>query len=305
MRSPVRFLGLACSLCLLVGWAGAQTPRPQTTPAAKATPRQSPAAAVTPTSAPQAAARPQFRPAVLRTGPDSLVNRIDVKGLLAKGQKDGAVKFAASVDQAGAPGEVWTYHAMPGSEALAEEVLKRLREAKFTPPIYNHQPVTVVLSGMVIFEAEDAPHLRIFLNQDPEEIKVASDFIAPQPVIGADSAFQGLNAPESLPVAIEGVIDIEVLVDAKGNMQKMILVAEDPPLLGFREAVVKDFKGAKFIPAFRDGDPAESSSVLSVCYKPVGLAPVAEPSEPSLLQGATPKPLGLEPDTLSTPPRPQ
>ena len=217
------------------------------------------------------------------------------------------MKFAASIMPNGDPGEVWTYQAMPGSEALDQEVLAKLKETKFTPPIYDHQPVKVILSGTVVFDADDVPHLRIFLNQDPEEIKVASDFIAPQPVIGADSDFEGLNAPETLPVAIEGIVEIELHVDARGNLSKANLVREDPPLLGFAQAAGEDLAGAKFIPAFRDGDATESSSVLSLCYKPLGTAAPALGGldQPSGLQSGTPEPMGLAPDTLSTPPQPK
>ncbi len=79
---------------------------------------------------------------------------------------------------------------MPGTEALQQELEKRLVGAKFTPPIYQYQPVSVLLFGTAIFSAISDPHIQIFLNQDPNEIKAASDFIAPQPVIGGDSQFR-------------------------------------------------------------------------------------------------------------------
>ncbi len=256
MRGPIRFLTFALSLVVVLS-AAAQTQRPQ------------------------------FRPAVLATGPDSLVNRIDAQALRKKQQKDGAVKFAATVAPHGVAGEYWTYHAMPGCEELDREVLQALGRAKFTPPIYNHQPVTVVLYGTVVWDLEDPPHVRVLLNQDPEEIKAASDFIGPQPVIGADSKFKGMNVPEGLPVAIDGVVDVGLRVDEKGQMTGFEVLVEDPPLLGFGEAVVEDFRGAKFIPAFRDGDPQASVSIMSVCYKPIGVAPVPEELDLSV---ATPSP---------------
>jgi hypothetical protein len=222
------------------------------------------------------APRPQFRPAVFATGPNSLVNLIDVAELLKNGQKDGAVQFGATVGPDGESGEVWTYRHMPGSEGLEAEVLKCLRDTRFTPPIYDHQPVTVMLYGTVIFGTNSKPHLRIFLNQDPDEIKAESDFIGPQPVIGADSKFKGLNVPEGLPVAVEGVVDMQLIVDEKGNLNVLL---EDPPLLGFADSVLTDFRDAKFIPAFRDGDAAESKCIVSVCYKPVGVAPEPAPLE--------------------------
>ncbi|MFL6539129.1 MAG: energy transducer TonB [Chthoniobacterales bacterium] len=225
---------------------------------------------------------------MLASGNDSLVNRINVKELLEKGQKDGAVQFAVNIGPDGQSGEAWTYRPMPGSDELEKEVLKELDGARFTPPIYNHQPVTAILYGTVVFDAEDTPHLKVLLNQDAEEIKAGSDFIGPQPVIGGDSQFTGLNLPEALPVAIEGVVDVELDVNAEGRMLRLAVVNQDPPLLGFGEAVLKDFKGAKFVPAFRDGDATESRSVMSICYKPIGVEP--EPQEPLQLQAASPSP---------------
>ncbi len=251
MRSSFRFF---CFFLLLAGVAlpaGAQTPRPQ------------------------------FRPSVLATGKDSVVNRIDIKMLLGKGQKDGAVQFGVTVGPDGQASEVWTYHAMPGSELLAQAVLKGLNGSKFTPPIYNHQPVSTLLSGTVIFDADVPPHLRIFLNQDPKEIKAGSDFIGPQPVVGADSGFAGLNVPEAIPVAIEGVVELEIRVDEKGSLQEFKVTGEDPPMLGFRDSALADFKDAKFIPAFRSGEAIESKCVMSVCYKPVGVNPEPEGPNPA------------------------
>lgn len=212
-------------------------------------------------------ARPQFRPSVLPTGPTSIINRIDVKDLLSKGQKDGAVQFSATVSPNGDATEAWTYHAIPGSEALEREVLQRLEGAKFTPAIYNHQPVAVLLYGTVIFVAEEKPHLRILLNQDPQEIKEANDFIGPQPVIGGDSRFTGLHPPEEIPVMIKGVVELQLGVDAKGNLQELRVSGEDPPLLGFRDSALADLKDAKFIPAFRNGDLTESKCAMSICYR--------------------------------------
>ncbi|MGZ4967068.1 MAG: hypothetical protein ACXV8A_08145 [Chthoniobacterales bacterium] len=213
--------------------------------------------------------RPQFRPAVLGSGKDALINRIDVADLLIKGQKDGAVQFCAVVAPTGEATSAWTYHAMPNSDALKAEVEKRLDGVKFTPAIYEHQPVRVFLFGTVMFSADAKPHLHIFLNQDPKELQEGNDFIGPQPVIGGDSKFSGLHLPPEIPVAVTGVVEIVLKVDAKGTLQDMRITGEDPPLLGFREAVTSDLAGAKFIPAFRSGDPSESESVLSLCYKPV------------------------------------
>ena len=61
---------------------------------------------------------PRFRPAVLGSGPDSLVNQIDTQDLLKKGQKDGAIMFCCRVATTG--NVVWyrTYLPVPGSDLL-------------------------------------------------------------------------------------------------------------------------------------------------------------------------------------------
>ncbi len=249
---------LNCSFVLLFGLvltAAAQKPR--------ASVAQSPG----PMSVAQA--RPQFRPAVLGTGPDSLVNRINVDDLLSKGQKNGAIQFCAIVAPTGEATSASTYHPMPNCEALKAEVEKRLDGVKFTPPIYNHQPVGVFLFGTVVFTADAKPHLRIFLNQDPKELKEGKDFIAPQPVVGADSKFTGLHLPPEIPIAVTGLVEIALRTDAKGALQDIQITGEEPPLLGFRDAALSDLAEAKFIPAFRSGDPSDSESILSLCYKTV------------------------------------
>jgi len=213
--------------------------------------------------------RPQFRPAVLGSGPDSLINRIDAKALLEKGQKDGAVMFCAMVDKNGAALQAWTYRPMPGTEALVEEVTKKLEGVKFTAPIYNYQPVPVLLYGTVIFSTTDAAKVRILLNQDPNEIKEAADLIAPQPVFGADSKFDGLTPPPGgAPIPLTAVVDLRMKVSREGHLQDLAVLAEEAPGLGFAEAAVADFRDAKFIPAFRNGDPTDSDIVMPVCYKP-------------------------------------
>jgi hypothetical protein len=213
--------------------------------------------------------RVQFRPAVLGRGPDTLINRIDSEALLKKGQKDGAVMFCAIVGKGGEATSAWTYRALPGSSDLENEVEQRLVGVKFTPPIYNHQAVSVLLYGTVIFSAANSPHVRIFLNQDPAEIKAENDFIGPQPVIGGDSKFKGIRLPDpNMPVPVTGIANLSLKVGADGSLQNLQLEGEDPPLLGFGKMALEDFAGAKFIPAFRDGDPTASTTVLPVSYKP-------------------------------------
>ncbi|MFN2475754.1 MAG: hypothetical protein ABR526_05350 [Chthoniobacterales bacterium] len=177
--------------------------------------------------------------------------------------------FAVVVARNGEAKQFRTYRGMPGTAPLEQELRTKLEHAKFAPAVYQHQPVDVVLSGTLIYSEGSKPRLHLLLNQDPAEIKADHDFIAPQPVFGADSAFTGLDYPSEIEVEVNAVVDLMLNVDAQGNPQQMVVVAEDPPLLGFAQVVAQDFNNAKFIPAFRDGDATECSGVVyPVCYQP-------------------------------------
>ena len=176
--------------------------------------------------------------------------------------------FCARVAKDGRLVDPQTYQGTPESAVLEQELRKLLLETKVAPAIYEHQPVEVYFYGTVVFTvADDKPHVRIFLNQDPAELKKSSDFIGPQPVFGADSKFAGLSYPQSgQTVPVSGIVSLTLRVNATGEPQEIRLLAEEPPLLNFGQTALADFQGAKFIPAFRDGDATDCNTVLPVYY---------------------------------------
>jgi hypothetical protein len=98
---------------------------------------------------------------------------------------------------------------------------------------------------------KEKPRLRIFANQEAEELKKESDFISPQPFIGKESKFEGLHYPDDTSrVPIQGLVELAMNIDADGNLKELEIVSENPPLIGFRRAAAEDFRVAKFIPAF-------------------------------------------------------
>lgn len=239
-----------------------------------ATPAQAPAApAATPVASPAGTpvALPQFRPALLGAGPASVINRMDTAGLIRDGQKDGSILFSCSVRKTGEIANVWTYRGTPESTLLERELVRCLDTAVFVPAIHNRQTVHALFFGTVVFKIVDGkPRLRIFANQEPEEVKKESDFVGPQPFIGPGSKFEGLHYPnDSLTSELSGIVELAVKVDATGNMKELKILSETPPLAGFRRAAAEDFRVASFIPAFRDGKPVECSVTLPVYYEPL------------------------------------
>ncbi len=221
----------------------------------------------------QTANLPMYRPVLLGTGPDALINRIDTAGLIKQGQKDAAIMFSCSVKKDGTLLWVSTYRGTPDSKLLEQELLKKLSAAanpKFIPAIYNHMTVDAIYYGTVTFViVDDKPRLRIFSNQERAEVAKENDFIGPQPFWAGDSKFDGFHYPskEAAPVPVDGSAELELKVDVAGNLQDLKLLSEEPPFLGFGDAAFQDFKKAKFIPAFRNGKPVACDVKLPVYYK--------------------------------------
>src|SRR5438477_8508615 len=260
MQAPALFLASLFVSCEIVASAEVDVGRP--------TPTQTRAAEThSPTPAP---ALPQYRPALLGTGTFSVINRIDTQKLIRAGQKDATLMFCCSIRKTGEIAHTWIYRQSPDSEALVQDVFFCLDTAVFVPAIYNHQPVHALFYGTVSFKVVDGkPRLRIFANQEAEELKKESDFVGPQPFAGRDSSFEGLHYPNDvLTNVLSGLVELGMKIDANGNLKEMRLVSEYPPLAGFGRAAVEDFKVAKFIPAFRDGKPVECAITLPVYYEP-------------------------------------
>lgn len=216
---------------------------------------------------------PMYRPILLGTGPESLINRIDTAGLAQQGQKDAAIMFSCSVKKDGSVISASTYRGTPDSKLLEQELLKKLSAAsnpRFIPAIYNHIPVDAIYYGTVTFAVvNNRPRLRIFSNQERAELAKESDFIGPQPFWGADSKFGGFHYPgtDTAPVKVDGAAELQLKVDAAGRLQDLKLLSEQPEFLGFGDAAFDDMSKARFIPAFRDGKPVACEVKIPVYYK--------------------------------------
>jgi Gram-negative bacterial TonB protein C-terminal len=237
-------------------------------PKATATPSK-PAASPLPSRSPSAQL-PQFRPALLGLGPNSVINRIDTAGLIRDGQKDASLYFRCSVSKTGEINDTWTYRQSPDSTLLERELIRCLDRALFVPAVYDHEPVHVLFFGAITFKVINGkPRLRIFANQEAEELKNESDFVGPQPFVGRGSKFEGLHYPSDTATGeLNGIVELAMKIDATGKLQDLRIVSEYPPLVGFRRAAAEDLRVATFIPAFRDGKPVECNVTLPIYYEP-------------------------------------
>lgn len=220
------------------------------------------------TATPSAGAVPKFRPALLGTNASSLVNQIDRQWLMEQGQETAAVMFYCVVAKTGRVVSSATYRGTPSSQLLEQELRKRLDKTTLIPAIYDGKTVDAIYYGTVTFSVVggSTPRLRIFSNQENSEVLSENDFIGPQPCFGPDSKFLGLHHPAG-DADVNGLAELELTVDVTGNLKSIALRYEFPANKGFGEAAIADFTGAKFIPAFRNGQPVESTIKLPVYYK--------------------------------------
>lgn len=199
---------------------------------------------------------PQFRPALLGHHKQSLINTIDTQMLVKRGQGDGFVMFGCAVSQYGSGYWSRTYRCTPNTELLQKEVLGRIDGAMFEPAVYKGSRVGVYLLGAVVFAVRDGkPHLRIFLNQEEDDLKKGDDFIAPQFASApGNPQFKGIYYPPQAPGS-PGLASLKLNVNEMGQVQAASVTYEHPAGMGFGTQAVGPIRDAAFIPGFRNGKP--------------------------------------------------
>jgi len=217
------------------------------------------------------AAAPRVEPALIGNGPNALINRINTKKLVEKGQGDGLLFFTCYVGPEGKVGDYLIYRETPGAERLKKEVGDALRACRLIGAIYNGVHTDVLFSGTVVFwVAEGRPHLRIYMNQNRNDVAKGNDFVAPQ-VVYSTVAWAALrNDPilqKGKTYLQNGVLQASITVDANGNQKDLKVVLEDPPGFRFGEGFRKTYATAKWIPAFRNGHPVDCTFDYVMYFK--------------------------------------
>ena len=218
------------------------------------------------------AAAPRFQPALVGNGPNALINLIDEKKLMEKGQREGLLNFQCLVSTSGQPGNPVTFRATPGSAALEEEVMSALRHCRFIPAVYGGKPTEVLFLGTVLLLIADGkPHLRVYANQNHEDVARGNDFIAPQLV--TETAHKMSRLQDEVGKARiyhqKGVVELATTVDSNGNQKHIKVLSEDPPGFNFGKTALEVLWGAKYIPGFRNGRPVDSTFTQYDWFFPV------------------------------------
>ncbi|HKQ37759.1 MAG TPA: energy transducer TonB [Verrucomicrobiae bacterium] len=207
-----------------------------------------------------------IRPALMGGGPGSLVNLIDAQALFEKGQRDAWVMFECGVAPDGVAFGSDFFTASPDSRLLKNEIRKRLRrQARFIPAVYNHKRTSAWFAGTVVFVvANGKPHLRIYANQDLDEIRRGTDFVAPQFISVPNRDY--LNFPK-FPTAAggdyaAGVVKVRHSVDANGKTTDVQIINE-PAGYQVGDWLKKVLPRIDFTPGYRNGKPTATSYTLT------------------------------------------
>jgi hypothetical protein len=211
---------------------------------------------------------PAIRPALIGSGPGSLVNLIDAQALFQKGQRDAWVMFECFVAADGVAFGSDFFTASPNSTLLQGEIRKRLRGTRFIPAVYNHKPTSAWFAGTVVFAVVNGkPHLRMYANQELDVIKSGVDFVAPQ-IIDVPTNYY-LNFPKTPTATVRddaaGVVKVRHSVDANGKTTNVEVISE-PAGSHAGEYLKKALPMVDFTPGYRNGKPAATSYTFTWWY---------------------------------------
>jgi TonB family protein len=123
--------------------------------------------------------------------------------------------------------------------------------------------------GTVIFAVVNGkPHLRVFANQDMDELKRGSDFVAPQSVQQGPE-FWGPSSPgHPAFLGLQGTVKIRHSVDGRGKTTGVQVVSESRAGEGFGQEAVEHVSKSVYLPAYRNGKPAASTLTYEVTFFP-------------------------------------
>jgi hypothetical protein len=217
------------------------------------------------------AALPDMRPILVGSGPDSLINLIDCKGLIQHGQSHGAIRIVAYVRPNGSTVASRVYGGTPGTDLLRFEVRKCLRRTQFIPAVYNRQRVYAFFYGTVVFGAIDGkPRLRIFANQEQSELEKESDFIQPQSFEIPNHYYEPQKYPDKSwwDDDTGTVVVVKETIDATGKVKDLQIEREIPSGSGRSETALKVIHEATFFPGFRNGRPVDSVTHVNFIFIP-------------------------------------
>jgi hypothetical protein len=228
-----------------------------------------------------------IRPAMLASGGDSVAACLHYPPK-AKAKKDeAAIPFYCEVGPNGKAAFISLFGPEDKTEFRAA-LMKALSQGRFQPAMSGGKAVPVLLGGTAFFMFRDnAPIIAISLSTaDKEKTAALGNYIQPQ-MLSSDFQFRrklwhGQHDPDIHPLMGASPVHpgaaVLAQIDAQGNVVSTKIVAESRPGAGYGALLLKAFQGAKFIPAFSDGEPVAGQFDMIANYDKMQ-DPNSEPSD--------------------------
>ncbi len=212
-----------------------------------------------------------FRPAMIGNGADSLAARLHYPEKAKRKMTQGAVTFYCEVGTDGKAEHVEVIGAK-NKGALTAAVENALEKGRFRPAMSDGKPVPVMIGGTILFLFHDKqPIIAVSLSTaDKEKTAALGNYIQPQ-MIGSNADFRRKLIKSQYDIHLRGgqnpSAEVLVQVDAQGNLTSTKILAQSPPDGGWGPLMVKAMKGAKFIPAMKNGSPVAGEFNLPLIFK--------------------------------------
>jgi len=136
--------------------------------------------------------------------------------------------------------------------------VRAVNSAQFIPALVDGKPTQVAFYGTATFSIKDGkPQLRIYANQEPNEIAAGHDFVAPQPIMATEkgASIWEKELYNAKVLHKKGAAILSVSVDAAGKPTDVKIVSENPAGFNFGAAAARVTRESKFVPGFRNGKP--------------------------------------------------
>ena len=202
---------------------------------------------------------PKLQPALLGNARTSLINSVDVKRLMERGQKDAVVSFTLGVNVWGY-GAGLTYQGSPDSQLLSQELLDAMERSMFIPARYDGHPAGAIINGTAVFAvSKGTPRLRIFLNQDRDHLNRGDDFVGPQWIFPLNKDTKWFDYDRYYRDEA-GMVSVRIDLDGSGKLQNSRVLRVHPARAPFGMEVQEHIAEIIFSPAYLNGKPVPCST---------------------------------------------
>jgi hypothetical protein len=195
-------------------------------------------------------------PALVTSDPDSITHYLHFPKDPEIAKLSDTVQFYCDVTDSGS---VESTAAVVGKNPAFEEAVQTALDwGRFAPATVNGNPVSVYLSGTVLFGHQNGQELIIvsLATYDRERVGKFANYIQPQLVGGLRQTMQKALAEGNRGNISAGQAEVLVKVDATGRVSGITSTSENPKDSGLAQIINDALRQSQFTPAYENGKAA-------------------------------------------------